>query len=210
MNMEKTAVAFANEYSEILLDGVEEILGDQDTRRVIQQAMQIHQNQSQNKGSIRAKTSHPVDVMFFHKALEEVFGSSGGKGVAHRAGQAAFKTILKKHGDEMGLASREYRMLPSGKRMKTGLEALAKAYSSMCSAPVTVVEYPDHWSWHIQECPVCSRQIQSAATCQFTLGLLQGFLAWASAGKFFEVQETECAQDGCPACIIRISKQALE
>lgn len=208
--MEETTLAFTNEYGEILLEGVEEILGDQDTRRVMQQATQIHQNQSPHKSSETAKTSHSVEAKYFHKALEEVFGISGGKGVAHRAGQAAFKTILKRHGDEMGLASREYRMLPSSRRMKTGLEALAKAYSVMSSTPVTVVEHPDHWSWHIQDCPVCGRQIQSTVTCQFTLGLLQGFLAWASAGKFYEVQETECAQEGCPACVIRISKQALE
>jgi predicted hydrocarbon binding protein len=209
-NMEYLALYPENQMRDILFQGVEEIIGEKDARRVKRQAKKLDSNYQGKIASQNPKENSSLKTLAFEEALREVYGGTGSKGVAQRAGQAAFKSLLKKYGDEMGLRSLDYRLLPSKKRIRSGMEAMAKVYNKLCLANVQVEEEPEHWHWVIESSLTCCKQWEVGVMCHFTVGLLQGFLGWVSAGKVFDVKEIQCVAGGFPKCVIQVSKNAME
>ena len=143
-------------------------------------------------------------------ALERLYGARGGRGVALRAGRAAFDRILKQYGGEMGVKSLDYRLNPTPRRLRIGLEALATQLTGLCDESIEVLEDEAAWIWRLAECPLCRPGGADEPACSFFVGLLQEFTGWASGGKIYAVSETECRASGNPACVVRIEKRPLE
>jgi predicted hydrocarbon binding protein len=178
----------------VLIEGVEEIIGPEDAHDVVSQAMLI-------------EPALPF-LREVQRALAARYGLPSGLGVALRTGRAAFKYSLRAWGEEIGVNNPSFRLLPSSRRIRAGLEKMAAFFSELWQARISVSEDDAHWIWQVESCPDCAMTGDTA--CYLLTGLLQEYMAWAAGGKYFRVQEIICAVGSSSACQFRIDKQGLE
>jgi len=130
-----------------------------------------------------------------NKALEDMYGPRGGRGLAIRAGRAGFKYALKDFGSLLGMADLAFRLLPLGMKLKVGLNAMADTFNKFTDQRVTLEEEADHFVYVIDRCPVCWGRHAAEPTCHAATGLLQETVHWISGGKAFHIEETSCAAE---------------
>jgi predicted hydrocarbon binding protein len=144
------------------------------------------------------------------QALEEMYGPRGARGLALRAGRAAFKYAIKEFGPVMGIADLAFRLLPVGMKMKVGIEVFAETFNKFSDQVVRLGEDEDHFIWVIDRCPVCWGRRTSEPCCYLAVGILQEGAYWVSGGKNFAVEETTCVAKGDNTCTILVSKRPLD
>jgi len=165
--------------------------------------------------SARFKLDDPRGMLFKDLAalqliLEATYGPRGGRGVALRAGRAAFGHLLRQTAEQIVLTDMDYRLLPTPQRILTGLQKLAALTAASCAQSVEVVETTSTWLWRMPLCPECSHRQSTEPVCHFVVGLLQEYMAWANGGRFHHVEELECRANGGAACVFSIDRQPLE
>ncbi|MBN1936976.1 MAG: 4-vinyl reductase [Anaerolineae bacterium] len=141
------------------------------------------------------------------KALEDMYGPRGGRGLAVRAGRAGFKYALKDFGSLLGMADLAFRLLPLGMKLKIGLNAMADTFNNFTDQRVRVQEELDRFIYIIDRCPVCWQRQSQTPCCHAALGLLQETLSWISSGKDFDIQEVSCIAAGDETCTFDINKR---
>jgi len=143
-------------------------------------------------------------------ALEELYGSRGGRGLAVRAGRSAFKGVLDNFGTMAGITDLSAKELPLQAKMGIALTSAAKTYSEVSDQLTTVQEVDDSFIWTIHQCPSCwSRQGADKPVCSVTVGFLQAGLHWLSNGHEFHVNETRCCALGDATCDFMIQKEPV-
>ncbi len=196
--------------SQIMLEGVEEITGRSGVRAALNIA-ELSNLYEPAAESLVPDGEFPFnELSAIQSALEAMYGKRGGRGITLRAGRAAFKYVLRAYGASLNLMDLNYRLLPMPVRFKPGLEVLAKLFSGMGRTSIAVVESADAWFWRIERCPFCWQIHSNEPVCSFLVGFLQEFFSWASGGKVYPVQETECLAMGKAACVIRVDVRPLE
>lgn len=198
-----------NRFGWIYLTTLEELLGRSGLVAVLNQA-----------GLSELVDNHPANDMdsldqpelfsWTGKALEGLYGVRGGRGVALRAGRASFKYYLKYFGEQTGLESVDFRLLPVEEKILSGLQKLADLIGEHYGQPVTIEQDPAYYLWKTGRCPFCQERESDAPVCHYQVGLLQSALYWLSGGKYYTVQETACAAAGAEIEIIRIERKALD
>ena len=138
--------------------------------------------------------------------MDSLYGKTGASGLAICSGRAAFKYLLDKQGIEIGFEDTAYRFLPVRLKIRKGLEILAQWMEKTYALQANVVSDNRGFHFRLGESP----QDQVLALCDFTVGLLQGFLAWTSGGKFYLVREIECCAVGANYCDFQVGKNPLE
>lgn len=141
--------------------------------------------------------------------LENAYGPRGGRGLAIRAGRAAFKYGLRLFAPELGLTESAFRLLPLGAKIRTGGQALADLFNRETDQRVRIEERPEKLLWVIERCPLCWERHAAEAVCHLAVGLLQESLYWVSGGKIFDVEETLCIAKGDRECVIEINQTPL-
>jgi predicted hydrocarbon binding protein len=196
--------------SQIMLEGVEEIAGRSGVRAALNAAELSNLYETTVVGAAPGGEFPFNEISAIESALEEMYGKRGGRGIALRAGRAAFKYVLRAYGASLSLLDLNYRLLPAPVRFRTGLDMLARLFSELGRTPIAVVESADAWFWRIERCPFCWQIKSNEPVCTFLVGFLQEFFTWASGGKVYHVQETECLAMGKTACVIRVEVRPLE
>ena len=139
-------------------------------------------------------------------ALEDMYGTRGGQGLASRAGKALFADGLKDFGALVGVGDLALRVLPLRAKVKVGLPAFATIFNQITDQRVEVAEDGKDFLWKITTCPVCwGRHDSGKPVCHLAGGLLEESLAWACAGATFAVTEELCHAQGNALCQFRIS-----
>ena len=138
--------------------------------------------------------------------MDSLYGKTGASGLAICSGRAAFKYLLEKQGKEIGFEDTAYRFLPVRLKIRKGLEILAQWMEKTYGLQTTVLSVDKDFHFRLGESP----QDHVPALCDFTAGLLQGFLAWTSGGKFYIVREIECRALGAEFCDFQVGKNPLE
>lgn len=144
------------------------------------------------------------------RALEGLYGVRGGRGLALRAGRASFKFYLKSFGQELGLETVDFRLLPVEEKVFSGLQKLAEFFAEHYGQPVSVEQEVEYYIWKTRRCPFCFEREAEAPVCHFQVGVLQSALYWLSGGKYYTVQESACAAAGAETEIIRINRSPLD
>ena len=206
---EECILCGSSQIGEILLLGIEEMIGNSGLNAILNLA-------KIKPGPVKANHGEPLnrmdngDIAAVQQALETMYGPSGGRGIALRAGRAGFKVLLRQSGARLGLFDLNFRLLPVPTRLKKGLETLAILMGQIGDDQVFIEVQDKGWLWNSQCCPICWKRVSHEPACHFTVGLLQEFSSWASGGRVYAVTETRCRAKGDPVCLIQIEKKPLD
>jgi len=199
----------SNKFARILLESIEEIAGKNGVNAVLKYS---------NLSSL--VDNYPPDNLdrafdFAHfsmiiQALEEIYGKRGGRGLALRVGRTTFDDVLKDYGSLAGAGDLTMRVQPIQKKIKFGLQAMAKLFSEKSDQISSVKELDDCYLYSIEKCPVCWGREEDNPVCFYMVGLLQEGLHWISGGKEFRINESKCIAAGDNICEFTIYKQPLQ
>lgn len=200
MNPEPQPAGQMNEIEIVLIEGIKEIVGPEQARELLGHLHNIPANTNR-------QTS--VNPAALQAILIRKYGQLSGQGVALRSGRAAFHYGLRRWGEESGIISQEFRLLPFQRKVRLGLEKMASLLEKYYQTKIATREDEMHWYWRVEACPVGER-IPTPPGCPLVIGLLQEFMTWSGSGKFFRVRETTCLSRGDDCCEFQIEKKAVE
>jgi predicted hydrocarbon binding protein len=149
------------------------------------------------------------DFSALNQALEEMYGPRGGRGLAQRAGRAAFADSLRNFGALAGVGDLAFKVLPLHTKMRIGIPAMAKIFSQISDQYSTVQEREEDFVYTIHRCPVCWGRKADRPVCFIAVGLLQEGLKWLSGGNEFRINESRCVAMGDPVCDFVIQKRPI-
>lgn len=152
-----------------------------------------------------------VDFTAFHIALEEMYGSRGGQGLAQRAGRSTFNHAILDLGSLPGLGDPAFNQLPLEVKLRMSLPVISlRIFSQIADHSSIVEEKENEFVWTFQHCPICwTRMNAEKPVCYLLTGMLQATMMWASAGLEFPVNETQCCAVGDPVCEFVTQKEPL-
>jgi hypothetical protein len=151
------------------------------------------------------------EMAAFTRQLEAAYGVQGGRGLALRIGRASFKYGLQMFGEETGLYSLAFRLLPVQRRLETGLGMLSQIISVDTGDAVRIDSQADFWLWRQSSGGTMLSSLHAPEpACYPLVGLLQDFLQWADSGRFYPAVECAGSAVAQPESVIRIGKKALD
>jgi len=192
----------------VILLGMEEVMGVNVVSGVLKLNSLEHLTET-NLPATDERTFSFETISGIQSALELAYGPRGGRGLAQRAGRAAFKYGLKEYGSMLGLTETAFRILPLPRKLQTGAKTFAELFNKHTDQVVRVEEVGKKILWHIDRCPLCWDRKEDEPVCHLAVGLLQEALSWVSGGKVFNVAETSCIARGDKTCTISIETTAL-
>lgn len=189
--------------------GMQEIIGRSGVNAALVVAGLSHR--LSGEGGLELKDGMTCEELSaLQSGLEEMYGECAGRGVILRCGRASFKHLLRASGDQAGLASREFRLLPTRQRLTAGLRAVAGILAGESQHAADIIEEADAWIWRYAGCPWCRELQRQGCICHFVVGLLEEYFYWASGGKTYPQAECERMAAGVDACVLRIEKRTID
>jgi predicted hydrocarbon binding protein len=206
---EKSGYYYPNLIAKIYLEAIEDVMGSNGIKALLNMAHMQHLIDNYPPGNL-SKAFDFADFAHLNEAMEMMYGPRGGRALSLRAGRKAFDQGLKNFGPMVGIADVTFRMLPLKLRMKIGLGAMAKAFSSTSDQISYVEEKEDHFLYVIERCPVCWGRHSESPMCHAAMGIILEGLNWGTSGKKFKTAEVTCIGRGDPACNFTISKEPID
>ena len=205
----KSGYYYANKIVLIILNSLEDVMGKNGVNAILNLAhlpQLIDHYPPDNLG----KEFDFADVTAINMALEEMYGPRGGRGLAMRAGRAAFADSLRNFGALAGAGDLAFRVLPLQIKLRIGIPAMARIFSQISDQYSTVEEFDTEYRYTIHKCPQCwSRHGLDKPVCFMGAGLLQEGLKWVSGGSEFRVNESKCMAMGDAVCEYVIQKAPI-
>jgi predicted hydrocarbon binding protein len=143
------------------------------------------------------------------QALEEMYGTRGGRGMALRVGRASFARGIKRFGAMKGITDPAFRALPLAHRTELGLRALASIFTNFSDQQSHVEKNEQAYLFEVDVSPMAWGRSADKPVCHALTGIIQECLSWSTNGHVFYVQETSCRATGHEQCIFRINKTAI-
>lgn len=199
---------YANKIVFIALKALEEVMGKNGLNAILNLANLPHLINNPPPDNL-AREFDFADFSAINLALEEMYGPRGGRGLALRAGRAAFADSLRNFGALAGVGDLAFKVLPLSAKLRIGIPAMARVFSQISDQHSTVKEYDDHFIYTIHHCPVCWGRTSDKPVCFMATGLLLGGLKWVSGGNEFRVNESKCVAMGDEVCDFVIQKAPL-
>jgi hypothetical protein len=202
----KSGYFYANKFALIMIKALEEVMGKNGLNAILHLAHLPHFIDHYPQGNL-AKEFDFADVSAINQALEEMYGPRGGRGLALRAGRATFADSLRNFGALAGAGDLAFKVLPLHAKMRIGLPAMARIFTTVSDQHSTVAEREGEFIYTIHRCPVCwGRRDVDKPVCFIAVGLLQEGLKWLSGGNEFRVNESRCLALGDEVCEFVIQK----
>jgi predicted hydrocarbon binding protein len=205
----KSEYYYANKIVLITLKALEEVMGQNGLNAILNLAHlpDLIDNYPPDNLSREFNFS---DFSAINLALEEMYGPRGGRGLALRAGRAAFADALRNFGALAGVGDFAFKVLPLQAKLRIGIPAMAKIFSQISDQYTTVKERNEDYLYTIHRCPVCwGRSGADKPVCFVAVGLLQEGLKWVSGGSEFRVNESRCCAVGDEVCEFVIQKTPI-
>lgn len=206
--VEKSGLYYPNKMGRIYLMAMEEVMGTNGIKAVLNLAKvpELIDNYPPNN---LAREFDFADFGAIGQSIEEMYGSRGGRGLALRAGRAAFAQGLSEFGSVVGAGELAFKVIPLATKLKVGLKAVAETFTKFSDQKSGVEEADDRFVYTIYECPVCWGRSSDRNICYGAVGILQEGLRWVSGGKDFKVEEVECHANGAENCVFHVHKEPL-
>ncbi len=144
-----------------------------------------------------------------YTALQKLYGSNAGYGLALRAGRISFKYWLRELGPILGISNLSFRLLPLNMKIKSSFLAFTDLINHCSDQIVFFEQKPDAYYWHTTRSPSYWGQNGDCAYCYFTIGSLQEAMFWISGGKNFQVEEITNIPQEKQVCTIRIDRKPI-
>jgi predicted hydrocarbon binding protein len=200
---------YANKIARITIKALENVMGKNGVNAILNLAHLPHLIDHYPPDNLD-KGFNFADFSALNQALEEMYGPRGGRGLALRAGRAAFDDALRNFGALAGVGDLAFKVLPLQTKLRIGIPAMAKIFSQISDQYSTVAEHEFEFIYTIHRCPVCwGRNSSDKPVCFVAVGLLQEGLKWVSGGNEFRVNESRCVAMGDPVCDIVIQKHPI-
>ena len=200
---------YANKMARITIKALEDVMGKNGVNAILNLA-HLPQLIDHYPPDNLDKGFNFADFSALNQALEEMYGPRGGRGLALRAGRAAFDNALRNFGALAGVGDLAFKVLPLQTKLRIGIPAMAKIFSQISDQYSTVAEHETEFIYTIHRCPVCwGRNGSDKPVCFVAVGLLQEGLKWVSGGNEFRVNESRCVAMGDPFCDIVIQKHPI-
>ncbi|MCP4613278.1 MAG: 4-vinyl reductase [Planctomycetes bacterium] len=206
--VKKSGLYYPNKMGRIYLMAMEEVMGTNGIKAVLNlaKAPELIGNYPPNN---LAREFDFADFGAIGASIEEMYGPRGGRGLALRAGRAAFAQGLSEFGSVIGASELAFKVIPLNTKVKVGLKAMAETFSKFSDQLSSVVEADEHFIYTIYQCPVCWNRTSDRNICYGAAGILQEGLRWVSGGKDFRVEEIECNAAGAENCLFHVYKEPL-
>ncbi len=200
---------YANKIARITIQALEEVMGKNGINAILNLAHLPHLVNNLPPDNLDREFNF-ADFSALNLALEEMYGPRGGRGLALRAGRAAFADSLRNFGALAGAGDLAFKVLPIQAKMRIGIPAMAKIFSQISDQYSTVKEQEHEFIYTIHRCPVCwGRHDMDKPVCFIAVGLLQEGLKWLSGGNEFRVNESQCIAMGDEVCEFVIQKSPI-
>jgi predicted hydrocarbon binding protein len=204
----KSGFYYPNRIARIYLQAMEEVMGKNGLNAILNMASL--QNLVDNYPPENLDRAFDfADYSALNGALEEMYGPRGGRGLALRAGRASFAQGLRNFGALAGAGDLAFKVLPLPAKLKIGIPAMAKVFSTMSDQKSTVQETATEFIYTMKPCPVCYGRKSDKPMCHAGAGLLQEGLKWLSGGQEFKVYETKCLGCGDDGCVLVVQKEPI-
>ena len=207
--LEKSGYYYPNLIAKIYLEAIEEVMGANGLKALLNMAQMQELIDNFPPGNLRKEFDF-TDFAQLNEAMESMYGPRGGRALSLRAGRKAFAQGLKNFGSMVGIADVTFRFLPLNTKLKMGLRAMAKAFTTTSDQISYVEEESDHFMYVIERCPVCWGRHSDVPICHAAMGIIQEALDWGSGGKRFKTSEVTCIAKGDPTCNFIIYKTPIE
>jgi predicted hydrocarbon binding protein len=205
----KSGLFYANKITRLTLEALEDVMGKNGLNAILNLAGQPQLIDNFPPNNLEREFDF-ADFSAINLALEEMYGPRGGRGLALRAGRAAFAGGLKNFGALAGVGDLAFKVLPLQAKLRIGLPAMAKIFSQTSDQYSTVEEREHDFLYTIHRCPVCwGRTNADKPVCYVATGLLQEGLKWVSGGNEFRVNEQHCIAMGDAICDFVIQKDPI-
>jgi predicted hydrocarbon binding protein len=207
--IQKSGYFYANKFALTMLQALEDVVGKNGVNAILNLANCSNLIDHYPPKNL-AQEFDFADVSAINQAVAEMYGERGGRGLALRAGRATFDEELRTYGALAGTGAREFQLLPMQARLRVGLPALAKIFSSISDQLCTVDEREESYVYSIHRCPVCwGRGPANHPVCYSMVGLLEESVKWISGSHEFQVLEADCLAMGAEACRFLIYKPVV-
>jgi hypothetical protein len=204
--IQKSGYFYANKMVLITIKALEEVMGKNGLNAILNLAHLPHLINNYPPDNLERQFDF-ADFTALNWALEEMYGPRGGRGLALRAGRAAFNDSLRNFGALAGVGDLAFKVLPLQIKLRLGIPAMAKIFSQISDQYSTVVEKETEFVYTIHRCPQCwSRKDSDKPVCYTGIGLVLEALKWVSGGSEFRVYETKCMAMNDPVCEYTILK----
>jgi predicted hydrocarbon binding protein len=144
-------------------------------------------------------------IAALNNALDQLYGTRGGRGMALRAGRAWFAKGMKGFGALGGAADPAFRMLAREDRVRLALQAQAEIFTRFSDQRSRLETAPNTHRFIAEASPFAYGCSAEKPICHPLVGLLQECVRWASNGRSYTVRETHCIAAGETACIVVIN-----
>ena len=203
----KSGYYYPNRLALIILEALEEVMGKNGLYAILNQAHLSNLIDNYPSADLERQYDF-ADVSAITLGLEGMYGQRGGRGLALRAGRAAFADTLRNFGAMAGVGDLAFKVLSLNQKMKVGLPAMAKIYTQISDQHTTVEDHDTELHFIIHRCPICwGRQDEQRPVCYLYVGLLQEAMKWISGGSEFRVNESDCVAASDDVCRFVIQKE---
>lgn len=205
----KSQYNYANKIVLITMKALEEVMGKNGLNAILNLAHLPHLIDHYPPDNLERQFNF-ADFSALNLALEEMYGPRGGRGLALRAGRAAFADALRNFGALAGAGDLAFKVLPLQAKMRIGLPAMARIFTQISDQLSTVQEFENEFIYTIHRCPVCwGRSNSDKPVCFIATGLIQEGLKWVSGGNEFRVNESRCIAMGDEVCDFVVQKTPI-
>jgi hypothetical protein len=205
----KSEYYYANKIVLITMKALEEVMGKNGLNAILNLAHLPHLIDHYPPDNLEREFNF-ADFSALNLALEEMYGPRGGRGLALRAGRAAFADSLRNFGALAGAGDLAFKVLPLQAKMRLGIPAMARIFSQISDQYSTVEEKENEFIYTIHRCPVCwGRHNLDKPVCFIAVGILQESLKWVSGGSEFRVNESKCFARNDEVCEFIIQKTPI-
>lgn len=195
MTIEKSGYCYPNKIARIIMEAFEQIMGKNGLNAILHLADLSHYIDNYPPDNLE-KGFDFAELTALLVALEQMYGPRGGRGLAQRAGRAAFAEGLRNFGALAGAGDLAFKVLPLGAKLRIGLPAMAKIFSQLSDQISNVTEQDNHYVYTLERCPMCWNRQSDKPVCFLGKGLLEEGLKWVSGGHEFKVEVETCKAQG--------------
>jgi predicted hydrocarbon binding protein len=206
--IELSGLYYPNKMARIYLEVLEDIMGKNGLNSVLRKGGLERLIDDYPPNNLK-KQFEFAEFSQLNQALDDTYGPRGGRVFGLRGGKAAVKAGLEAFGAAVGIGGLAMKVLPLQAKLKVGLPAEAKIFTTFSDQTSRVEDQGDRFVYVIERCPVCWGRHAERPICHAAVGLLQGGLHWVSGGKDFKVVETRCHAMGHEDCRFDVYKEPL-